>query len=267
MLSTRESENIKTLNTQQQQSRRRKNGLFIEVSIYISLSYLKVLPDAVDNQNLISICFSYEYRSKNLGAPYRRIEPVDVRHCPEECDDTIREAKFAFRTSDLASWTSVITSDGSVAGRDDGSTATNSTVFKRLQHWSLVVHFPRGDKTYLFEAGQDKDTGLLQATRTENVDFEVFNNANNYTSFGTLETSPRQLLDKAKQLYSYYQMPYNLTTNNCQTWLEEFLKLISPHLFNSFQEMSHRHTERAAAAAIATMVAVAALIVGVALIV
>jgi hypothetical protein len=162
---------------------------------------------------------------------------VNVRNCPEECDEIIREAQFALRTTDLSGWTNSMTS-GSSAG------TTNSTIFKRLQHWSLVVHFPRGDKTYLFEAGQDKDTGRLEASRTENVDKKVFENAL-YMCFGPLDTSPRQLLDKAKKVSSN-GTPYDLTNNNCQTWMEEFLKLISPDLFNSFQKMLHKYTVKTA---------------------
>ena len=160
---------------------------------------------------------------------------MNVQDCPEECDEMIREANFALRTTDLGSWTSAMTS-GSFAE----STATNSTIFKRFQHWSLVVHFPRGDKTYLFEAGQVNVTGLLEASRTENVDTQVFDNAM-YLYFGTSDTSPRELLEKAKKVSSN-GTPYDLTTNNCQTWLEEFLKLISPDLYQSFQEMLRRNT-------------------------
>nr|CAH0107116.1 unnamed protein product [Daphnia galeata] len=176
--------------------------------------------------------------SKNLGVPSRRVQPVNVQDCPEECDETTREAKFALRTTDLSGWTNAMTS-GSSAGR-----TTNSTILKRFQHWSLVVHFPRGDKTYLFEAGRDKVTGFLQASRTENVDKKVFDNAK-YMCFGPLDTSPRQLLEIAKKVSSNGTQ-YDLTTNNCQTWLEEFLQLISPDLFNSFQEMLNRYTVKTA---------------------
>nr|CAH0107122.1 unnamed protein product [Daphnia galeata] len=173
----------------------------------------------------------------SLGTEFPSGKPANVRNCPEECDEKIREAEFAFRSTDLGSWTSFISSGSSGAG--DGST-TNTTVFKRLQHWSLVVHFPRGDKTYLFEAGQDKNTGLLQASRTENVDKKVFENAL-YMYCGTLDTCPRELLELAKKVKSN-GTPYDLTTNNCQTWLEEFLKLISPKLFKSFEEMLNGYT-------------------------
>ena len=126
-------------------------------------------------------------------------------------------------------------------GSSAGST-TNSTIIKRLQHWSLVVHFPRGDKTYLFEADKDEVTGRLEASRTENVDKKVFENAM-YMYCGAFQTSPRELLDKAKKVSSN-GTPYDLTTNNCQTWLEEFLKLISPDLYQSFQEILRRYTVR-----------------------
>ena len=166
---------------------------------------------------------------------------MNVQDCPEECDEMIREANFALRTTNLGSWTSAIISDRSAAG-NDGSNTTNSSIFKRFQHWSLVVHFPRGDKTYLFEAGQVNVTGLLEASRTENVDTQVFDNAM-YLYFGTSDTSPLELLEKAKKVSSN-GTPYDLTTNNCQTWLEEFLKLISPDLYQSFQEMLRRYTVR-----------------------
>ena len=176
-------------------------------------------------------------RSKNLGAQSRSATPLKVQDCPEECDEMIREAKFAFRTTDLSGWTTAMAS-GSSAGR-----TTNSTIIKRLQHWSLVVHFPRGDKTYLFEAGRDEDdTGLLQASRTENVDNKVFENVM-YMYFGTLDTSPRQLLEIARKVSSN-GTEYDLTTNNCQTWLKQYLQLISPELFNSFKEMLNRYTEK-----------------------
>nr|CAH0107124.1 unnamed protein product [Daphnia galeata] len=138
--------------------------------------------------------------SKSLGIQTRRVQPVNVQDCPEECDEMIREANFALRTTDLGSWTSAIISDRSAAG-NDGSNTTNSTIFKRFQHWSLVVHFPRGDKTYLFEAGQVNVTGLLEASRTENVDTQVFDNAM-YLYFGTSDTSPLELLEKAKKVSS-----------------------------------------------------------------
>ena len=188
-------------------------------------------------------------RSKNLGAEspsaaslgteFPSGKPANVRNCPEECDEMIREAEFAFRSTDLGSWTSFISSGSS--GAADGST-TNTTVFKRLQHWSLVVHFPRGDKTYLFEADKDEVTGRLEASRTDNVDIKVFEKAM-YMYFGDFQTSPRQLLELAKKVSSN-GTPYDLTTNNCQTWLEEFLKLISPDLYQSFQEMLRRNTIR-----------------------
>jgi hypothetical protein len=144
------------------------------------------------------------------------IQPVNVQDCPEEFDQTKRYTRFAFRTTDI------------------GSNDQSSAVIKELKHWSLVVHFPGGKKTYLFEAGREDGTaGLLQATRTENVNYFVFHKAD---CFGTLHTSPRELLEKAKQVKSN-GTPYNLTNNNCQTWLKEFVQLISPKLFKSFQAM------------------------------
>jgi hypothetical protein len=58
---------------------------------------------------------------------------------------------------------------------------------------------------------------------------------------GTLDTCPRELLEFAKQVSSN-GTKYDLTNNNCQTWLEEFLKLISSDLFKSFQEMLNGYT-------------------------
>lgn len=59
------------------------------------------------------------------------IKPVNLQECPEEFDETIREAKFALRTTDLGSWTSAITFGRSAAGNDERNT-TNSTIFKRF---------------------------------------------------------------------------------------------------------------------------------------
>ncbi len=142
---------------------------------------------------------------------------MKLHECEEECDEKRREAKFAFRSTDLGSWAS--------SSRGGINTDTDP---KNIQHWALVVHFPRGKKTYLFEAWKDESNGLLQPGRAEGVDYEVFEKA---TYFGTTETSPSELLTKAKQVSTKKQSPcYNAFFNNCQTWLREFLDLISPKL-------------------------------------
>jgi hypothetical protein len=143
---------------------------------------------------------------------------VKLQECEEECDEKIREAKFAFRTTDLGSWNSSSPSrQGECTDRDPWT----------IQHWALVVHFPRGNKTYLFEAWKDEKTGLLQAGRAEGVDYEVFEKA---TYFGSIETCPRELLEKAQQVSTG---EYRAISNNCQTWLKEFVGLISPKLLEA----------------------------------
>jgi hypothetical protein len=146
------------------------------------------------------------------------VNVVKLQECEEEFDEKRREAKFAFRSTDLGSWNSSSFSRGGI------NTDRHS---KDIQHWALVVHFPRGKKTYLFEAGNDEN-GLLQAGRAEGVNYKVFEEAK---YFGTTETSPSELLAKAKQVSTTknYQT-YNAFYNNCQTWLKEFLDLISPEL-------------------------------------
>jgi hypothetical protein len=128
---------------------------------------------------------------------------VKLEDCEEECDCTKREAKFAFRSSD------------SLPGNSPTS----------VQHWTLVIHFPRGKKTYLFQANC-----LLQASRAEIPfkDIQVFEKA---TYFG--ETSPNELLTKAKKVKTGN---YNVLFNNWQTWIKEFLRLISPKLMTWLKE-------------------------------
>jgi hypothetical protein len=143
---------------------------------------------------------------------------VKLQECEEECDEKIREAKFAFRSTDLGSWNSSSFYRGGI---------NTDRHPKTLQHWALVVHFPRGKKTYLFEAGKDEN-GLLQAGRAEGVDYEIFEKAK---YFGTIETCPSELLTKAKQVSTTKLFScYYVFRNNCQTWLREFLHLISPEL-------------------------------------
>lgn len=121
---------------------------------------------------------------------------------------TIREAKLALRFTDISS----------------GGDCTTDSNPKMFQHWALVVHFPRGKKTYLFEAWKNESNGLLQPTRAEGVGYQVFENA---TYIATTETSPKELLRKARQVSTG---EYNILFNNCQTWLKEFVRLISLEL-------------------------------------
>jgi hypothetical protein len=121
----------------------------------------------------------------------------------EECEDNDnmkREAKFAFRPPDLSKW-------------------------NYSPHWTVVVHFPRGNRTYLYQAWGEE--GLFQPGRAENVNKEVFEKA---TYFGTTETSPCELMAKAKQVTTG---EYRILGNNCQTWVKDFLRLVSPELLTS----------------------------------
>jgi hypothetical protein len=132
---------------------------------------------------------------------------VKLQEIEDEFDKTPREAKFAIRSTVLGSWDSSII------------TSTDSK-HKMIQHWALVVHFPRGKKTYFFKARADN--GLLLAYRAEGVAYQVFEKA---TYIGTAETCPSELLEKAKQVPTG---EYDVLLNNRQTWLKDFLLLISP---------------------------------------
>ncbi len=143
---------------------------------------------------------------------------VKLQECPEEFDDKIREAKLALRATDVGSWNSSPAST-------QGEINTDSDP-KKIQHWSVVAHFPRGEKTYLFQAWEEN--GRLQAGRAECVNKEVFEKA---TQFGTIETSPNELLKKAQKVKKGNH--YALFGNNCQTWTREFVYLISSDLLIS----------------------------------
>jgi hypothetical protein len=120
---------------------------------------------------------------------------LDTIGCGEEHDRTIKEAKFAFRCPEL-----------------------DSTTWR----WTLVIHFPRERKTYLFQTREEN--GLLQAYRAEiHQNTEFFEKS---TYFDTAETSPRELLEKAKQVETG---EFNVLANT-KTWLKEFLDGISPKL-------------------------------------
>ncbi|EFX80488.1 hypothetical protein DAPPUDRAFT_243745 [Daphnia pulex] len=151
------------------------------------------------------------------NAPPVDTNVVKLEECEEEFDMTKREAKFAFRSTDLGSWDSTGTPH-------DGSNNSSSDPMT-IQHWAVVIHFPRGKKTYVFQAWGDN--GLLQAGRAENVNREVFEKA---TYFGTTETDPCELMAKAKQVSTG---EYRILGNNCQTWVKDFVRLVSPELLTS----------------------------------
>ena len=142
---------------------------------------------------------------------------MKLQECPEIFDMTPREAKFAIRATDLSSWPS-----SSQSGQ--GSIDSDS---KTIQHWALVVYFPRGEIINLFEAVNDD--GKVQPCRAQIAfeDIEIFNKAD---YIGEVVTSPCQLLEIAKQVkigrrdtgeYSA------LGSDNCQTWLVEYLNRIN----------------------------------------
>jgi hypothetical protein len=123
-----------------------------------------------------------------------------------------RKAKFAIRATDLGSWASSFRT---------GEEPTNSDP-KTIQHWALVVYFQRGEIIYLFEAWKDEN-GKLEAGRTQIAieDIVIFNEAD---YIGTAVTSPRQLLEIAKQVTTG---EYSALYNNYQTWLTEYLNRLS----------------------------------------
>lgn len=129
---------------------------------------------------------------------------VKLEEC-EEFDNTKREAKFAFRPPDLSRW-------------------------NYSPHWTVVVHFPEGNKTYLYQAWKDESSGLLQPGCAENVNKDVFEKA---TYFGTTNTCPSELLEKAKKVSTE---EYKHFAYNSQTWTREFLKLTSPQLLTSLND-------------------------------
>jgi hypothetical protein len=145
------------------------------------------------------------------SAPSINAEVVKLHDCPEIFDTTPREAKFAIRATDLGSWNSSSRS---------GQGSTNSDP-KTIQHWALVVYFPRGEIINFFEAGDD--SGKLQAGRAQIAieDIDIFKEAD---YIGEAVTSPCQLLQIAKQVTTG---EYSALFNNCQTWLVEFLRRIN----------------------------------------
>jgi hypothetical protein len=87
----------------------------------------------------------------------------------------------------------------------------------------LVIQFPgRGSKTYLFHAREEN--GFLQAFQAKiNGDNEIFQKS---MFFGTAETSPNELLTKAKKVQTGQ---FNVLANK-KVWLKQFLDQISPEL-------------------------------------
>jgi hypothetical protein len=140
---------------------------------------------------------------------------VKLQECPEIFDKEPREAKFAIRATDLGSWQ---TSSSSSSRSGQGSTNSDP---KTIQHWALVVYFPRGEIINLFEAGDDD--GQLQAGRAQ-IAFEYIDIFNKADYIGEAVTSPCQLLQIAKQVTTG---EYSALFNNCQTWLVEFLRRIN----------------------------------------
>jgi hypothetical protein len=115
---------------------------------------------------------------------------VELEEC-EEFDSTKREAKFAF----------------------------SKPVPESIQlHWTLFIHFPRGNKTYLFQAREEN--GLLQAYRATTISLEETEMLERATYFGTVETSPNELLTKAKKVPTG---KYHGSLNNWQTWMTRLL--------------------------------------------
>ena len=94
-----------------------------------------------------------------------------------------------------------------------------------FQHWALLAHLEQGNLYLLYEVSQDEATGKLRAYRAD-VSRELFETAR---KIGYYETSPQELLGKAKCLRSN-DTEYQLLTNNCQTWLKEFLHEICPYM-------------------------------------
>ena len=166
--------------------------------------------------------------SSDSSVPSLNVSPQKLQDCPKECDREQREAKFAFRSTDLESWQKLASASPSSVG---GTNANSDPI--RIQHWAVVIHFPEGDLTFVFEAAKGEETGKLEGYRARFVDKEVFEKA---IYFDTFKTSPRELLEMAKQVKSN-GTPYNLANNNCQTWLVEFVNLVSPNLLKSLTKM------------------------------
>ena len=142
----------------------------------------------------------------------------------EESDDETRNAQFAFHSQDLNLFKiSTVTSKATAVNENTNWTMTE------LQHWALVVHFPKGEKNeekiYKFEAGKNQK-GFLGYNRVKNVDYNEFDRA---MYFGTAVTSPRKLLEIAEEISPKGKILYSVWKNNCQTWTKTFLNKVSEH--------------------------------------
>ena len=160
------------------------------------------------------------FRSSSSSSSYKSTPLCD---CEEEFDMTTREAKFYFRSIDLTSWNL-----SSLSG--SGDRVTNNDPVS-LQHWALVVHFERGNKTFIFEAWEDKETSLLQAGRAVVTENSFFKNS---TYLGCANTSPYQLLNEAKGVKGIgeaYSLGLFGFSNNCQTFVIRFIAKISRDLY------------------------------------
>jgi hypothetical protein len=147
---------------------------------------------------------------------YTAVNIVKLNECEEEFDQTNRDAQFAYQLRSIAA---------------DGD-RTDPLLPGVMESWMLVIHFSRGKKTYLFGAWKDEN-GKLQPGRAENVDYQIFQSATHFGS--TFITSPSDLLEKAKRVPSN-GTTFNVTSNDSQSWLHEFLTLISPDLLSSLFE-------------------------------
>ena len=137
---------------------------------------------------------------------------MNLEKCPEIFDEKQREAQFAIRATDLGSWKSSFPSVEEPTDSDP----------KTIQHWALIVYFPRGEIINLFEAVNDD--GKLQACRALIAfeEIEIFEKAD---YIGEAVTSPCRLLEIAKLVKTGKYSA--LGSNNCQTWLKEFLQRIN----------------------------------------
>jgi hypothetical protein len=146
------------------------------------------------------------------SAPSLKVKVVNLEKCPEIFDTTPREAKLAIRATDLECWKSSFRPVEEPSNTDP----------KAIQHWALVVYFPRGKIIHFFEAWDDE--GQLQAGRAI-IAFEYIDIFNKADYIGTAVTSPCQLLAIAKQVKTGKYSA--LGSNNCQTWLKEYLERIN----------------------------------------
>jgi hypothetical protein len=157
------------------------------------------------------IVFHFNAGSQS-SAPSLKVKVVKLQECPEIFDEQPREAKLAIRATDLECWKSSFRPVEEPSNTDP----------KAIQHWALVVYFPLGKIIHFFE-GWDDD-GQLQAGRAQ-IAFEYIDIFNKADYIGTAETSPRQLLEIAKQVKTGKYSA--LGRNNCQTWLVEYLERIN----------------------------------------